>query len=142
MQQKTKAILIGLIVIILIVTVVYAFKKLGSGKGTNAPGQKQTSQQQTAEQSNKPQTFTTIKADGTVSQISENSIEIKNGDTKNTFSISKDTTVLSVNGSQVTKKSISDLKKDQNVSLTINQANSQIVSIQIIEGSTGGKAIF
>ncbi|MFA5777325.1 MAG: hypothetical protein WC906_02725 [Parcubacteria group bacterium] len=146
MQQKTKMIiLIALIVFIIFATAVFMFKKTKNlfnlGEQNKQAEQLESEKQKEGQTGDFSKSFTTIEIKGTVAAISKDSIEIQDGETKNTFSLAENIAVLSVSGSKVAKKSVSDLKKGQNVSLMLNQANSEIVSIQILEGRDS-KALF
>jgi hypothetical protein len=142
-------VMITLVIIIVIVgcICIYLFEK----KKTQIKPEPQKQAQQTQQAPNQqvtnnlqspPQKFTTVTISGKVSAIAKDSIEITNGEAKNTFSLTSDIVVLSVNGAQVEKKTIADIKKDQTVSAIINQANSQIISIQIQQGTEGNKGMF
>ena len=146
MQQKTKMIiLIALIVFIIFATAVFMFKKTKNlfnlGEQNKQAEQLESEKQKEGETGDFSKSFTAIEIKGTVVAISKDSIEIQDGETKNTFSLAENIAVLSVSGSKASKKSVSDLKKGQNVSLMLNQANSEIVSIQILEGRDS-KALF
>jgi len=146
MQQKTKMIiLIALIVFIIFATAVFMFKKTKNlfnlGEQNKQAEQLESEKQKEGQTGDFSKSFTTIEIKGTVAAISKDSIEIQDGETKNTFSLAENIAVLSVSGSKASKKSVSDLKKGQNVSLMLNQANSEIVSIQILEGRDS-KALF
>ncbi|MFZ2975698.1 MAG: hypothetical protein WA055_03710 [Candidatus Moraniibacteriota bacterium] len=148
MQQKTKiTILIGLITIAILAVAVYMFKK-SAFFNPSLKQKKQTQQEpekipeQKMEESTQPSVITTIQADGVVSQVSKDSLEITNDETKNTFILKENISVILVNGAKLEKKKISDIKKNQNVSLMINQADSQIISIQILQKVTEDQVIF
>ncbi|MFA5777322.1 MAG: hypothetical protein WC906_02710 [Parcubacteria group bacterium] len=146
MQQKTKMIiLIALIVFIIFATAVFMFKKTKNlfnlGEQNKQAEQLESEKQKEGETGDFSKSFTAIEIKGTVVAISKDSIEIQDGETKNTFSLAENIAVLSVSGSKASKKSVSDLKKGQNISLMLNQANSEIVSVQILEG-TNSKALF
>lgn len=131
MTQKTKTIL--LVVIIFIATVglgFYMFQQKEASK-------RQESIQSQAGPSNKTlekpqnQGITGVITGGTVSSVTADSIEIKNGEEKSTYAINKNTAVVSVDGKKIERKSITDIKKGDKVSIMLNESDKSIVAIQI-----------
>ncbi|EKE25917.1 MAG: hypothetical protein ACD_5C00006G0005 [uncultured bacterium] len=83
--------------------------------------------------------FETIILDGIVSKVTNQDIEIQNGEIKNTLLFNQNISVILVSNGAVEKKDTSYLKSGQKISITINQSDSSIISIQILEGDNVSK---
>lgn len=135
MTQKTKTIILVVLILVLTVGVgVYVYNQKSAELFDL--GRKSTEVSPIGEQgkNNAQENAPTVKAStisGTVSAISNNSIEIKNGEEKNSFSLTESTPIFSVEGKKIEKKTAGDIKKGETVSIMINQADKSILSIQI-----------
>lgn len=142
MNQKTKALI--LITLILLATAgfgVYFFKQK-KAQPTLQPQKIEDVQNKQTENMGEPvksQTVKTISIIGTVAAITKDSIEIKNGETKNTLPLTSDVVVISVNGEKIEKQTIADIKVGDNASIMIDQSNTKVISIQT--GKNAGSAI-
>lgn len=73
----------------------------------------------------------TVAVIGKVTEVTLSSIEIINGEVKNTFPITDKVLVVSINTKDSGNKKITDIKKDDEVAIVLNVANSEVVGIQI-----------
>lgn len=139
MSQRVKTIiLISIILIITLGVIVYYFnyknikfkpeKKQQSEQIKTNESAKEDQKDDSAQQ---PQTITASTLVGEVSMITEDSIEITKGDVKNSYVINQKTPVFSVEGEKIERKTIKDIKKNDNVSIMTNQADNSVLSIQI-----------
>jgi hypothetical protein len=143
MEQKTK---VGIIVVILILLILGGIMVI-TGKKTTTQSQNPTAQVQvptdivsaptpaakedTRTYQEKEPNMKTVAVDGKVTTVSATSIEIINGETKNTFPITDKVLVASINPKSAGNKRIADIKKDDAVTIVLNAANSEVVGIQI-----------
>lgn len=91
--------------------------------------------------SQKSEPVSVIRLSGTVSKISADTIEIQNGEVKNTLSMKPGVTVISTLGEKPEKKSLAEVKAGQKVELDINQKNSSVILIRITPDSGENKSL-
>jgi RNase P/RNase MRP subunit p29 len=149
MEQKTKVSLVILSLLLLILAgVVYVGTKKKTIPQTQPQTQttlpqetvKPTAEKQKASEApvaeNKTYQETqpdmkTVTVTGKVVSATKDSLEIINGEVKNTLPLTPKVLVISIKGGKSETKTVADLKKNDNVAIVINAANSEVVGIQI-----------
>jgi uncharacterized protein (UPF0333 family) len=143
MTHKTKTIILVIIILLASILALGYFLNINKEKSATSDLQAQSKVQNTdipqnsnqnSENKNYQQTQPNIKTtsiNGKVVQVTKDSIIVLNGGVKNTFTITDKVFVVSINPKNSGTKTITDVKKDDNVSVVINTADSQVVGIQI-----------
>ena len=134
MEQKQKITIVlvipAIIILCLGIYIINNRKKAQPVPQQQTQATQSTENSQTADEQNKPQTFTTTNISGTVSAITKESIEITKDGVKNSLPLTKNIPVILISKGKTEKETIADIKLGEEVSITINNANSSIVSIQ------------
>lgn len=136
-QKNQTLILIGAIILGTIFVGIFMLNR----KKSNQTKQFQEAQSQEDSETSKTeglnaQTVTAIITRGVVSSMNKDSIEITDEQTKSTYSIKENTSIISVDkDKKMTKKTLDIVKKGDNVSLMINNVDNSALVIQIGEGA-------
>ena len=143
MTQKLKVIISVLVIIVVVVIGIVVVRKVRVKSQSAAVNHSQDQQNPnmqapSPEKPKAPEAVKVITVRGTVSAIATDSIEVTNGQVKNTFPLTQDISVVFVDGANMQKKALTDIKKGDTVSLMINSANSSVLSIQ--DGKDAGSA--
>jgi len=135
MEQKTKVgIIVAVLVLLTLGVVVFVNSQKNKAIQNSTVKEKiptETSKQDTRTYQEKEPNMKTIFIEGKVTTISPTSIEIIKGEVKNTFPITEKVLVASMRAKDQGIRRITDIKKDDAVTIVLNAANSEVVGIQI-----------
>lgn len=140
MTQKTKAIILIVIILGATLFAIYYYAGLRNNQAAQLKQQELSKKEDIVKEKKETQDkqIVAIPLKGKVLNISKDSLEISTGEEKNTFTITETTLVSSVISDKIEKKQIEDVKKGDDISIIYNQDSKNILSIQI--GKDAGSA--